>query len=152
MSKAAKGFGSIQDARVKALVEGAEIHKETHHITFKLPKELTEEKELSFKNEVEVVQHAVGLVNGYGLAVEAATAQIAHDQYEETKQEAWDGRLAVFDGLTMNSDARLRETVGEDVMFGTTQTFIDHPHEQEMVDWYSKFQASNVERAQKLFK
>lgn len=152
MSKAVKGFGSVQDARVKSLVEGAEIHKETHHITFKLPSEMTEEKELKFKNEVEVVQHAVELVNGYGLAVEAATSQIAHDQFGDTKHEIWDGRLEVFEGLTMNSDIRLRETVGEDVMFGITQTFVDHPHSQEMVDWYSKFQASNTERAQKLFK
>jgi len=146
-----KGFGKIQDARVKDLVENAEIHKETHHISYKLPASLTEKKELKFDSEVAVVEHAVDLINGYGLAVEAATTEIAHTQFPETKHESWDGRLEFYQGLTFNSDARLREVVGEDTLYGTTQTFIDHPHNQDMVNWYAEFRDVNVARATKLF-
>lgn len=139
-----KGFGKAQDARVKELVEGAEIHKDTHHIAFKpiaFPKGITED----------TLRSHVDFINGEGLAVEAATFQIAQEQFPETKQEHWDGRLQLFDGLTFNSDTRLREVVGEDTFYGTTQTFIDHPHSQEMVDWYTTFRDTNAERAKKLF-
>ncbi|AEV89732.1 hypothetical protein OBP_295 [Pseudomonas phage OBP] len=151
MTKLNKGFGKIMDARVEDLVKNAEVHKDTHHISFKVPTALSEKKDISFGSEVEVLTHAVDLINGYGLAVEAATTQIAHEQFPETKQETWDGRLGLFDGLTMNSDIRLREVVGEDTLFGTTQTFIDHPHSQDMVNWYSNFQEVNADRAKKLF-
>lgn len=151
MSTVNKAFGKVMDGRVEDLIKNAEIHKETHHIAFKVPEALTEKKEITFASEVEVVTHAVDLINGYGLAVEAATTQIAQQQFPETKHETWDGRLALFDGLTMNSDVRLREVVGEDTLYGTTQTFIDHPHSQEMVDWYANFQEVNVDRAKKLF-
>lgn len=146
-----KPFGKIQDARVKDLVEHAEIHKDTHHISFKVPESLTEKKELKFGSEVEVVEHAVGLINGYGLAVEAATTEIAHSQFPETKQEIWDGRMSLFDGLTMNADVRLKEVIGEDTIYGGSSLFIDHPHTQEMVDWYSTFAETNATRAKKLF-
>lgn len=139
-----KPFGKVQDARVKELVENAEIHKDTHHISFKMPSFLDEEKLGQLKESVE-------LINGLGLAVEAATTKIAHEQFPETKQEIWDGRLSVFDGLTMNADIRLRETVGEDTIYGNSQLFIDHPHSQDMVDWYSTFSESNAELAKKLF-
>lgn len=151
MSTVNKAFGKVMDSRVEDLVKNAEVHKDTHHISFKVPEALTEKKEIKFGSEVEVLEHAVDLVNGYGLAVEAAVSNIAHDQFADTKQEIWDGRLALFDGLTMNSDTRLREVVGEETLFGTTQTFVDHPHSQDMVNWYSSFQEVNVERAKKLF-
>lgn len=151
MSKVNKAFGKTQEARIKDLVENAEIHTDTHHIGFKVPASLTETKELKFESEVKVIEHAVDLINGYGLAVEAATTQISHDQFGETKQEIWDGRLELFPGLTFNSDSRLREVIGEETLFGTTQTFIDHPHSQQMVDWYSTFRDENIERAKKLF-
>lgn len=151
MSKVNKAFGKVMDTRIEDLVKGATIHKETHHITFAVPEELTAEKEICFKNNLEVVQHAVGLVNGYGLAIEAATTQIAHDQFTDTKQERWDGSLKAFDGLTFNSDVRLREVVGDDTIFGAAETFIDHPHSVEMVTWYSDFATVNEERAKKLF-
>lgn len=151
MSKSNKGFGKVMEARVADLVKNAEVHTETHHIGFKLPEELSAKKELRFDNEVQVVEHAVDLINGYGLAVEAATFQLGHDQFPETKHETWDGRLEMFQGLTINSDVHLREVVGEDTLFGNTQTFIDHPHSQDMVDWYSSFRDSNMERAKKLF-
>lgn len=147
-----KPFGKTMEARIKDLVDNAEIHKDTHHIAFQLPSELSEKKELKFGSEVEVIEHAVDLVNGYGLAVEAATFEIGQNQFADTKIEAWDGRLAMFEGLTINSDARLREVVGEDTIFGATQTFIDHPHSQDMVDWYSAFRDRNVELATNLFK
>jgi hypothetical protein len=143
MSKVNKGFGKIQDARVKELVENAEIHKDTHHITFKLPTELSD--------KADQIKESINLINGYGLAVEAATFQIAHDQFGETKQEHWDGRLGLFDGLTFNSDTQLRDVIGEDTIFGGSQTFIDHPHSQEMIDWYGTFRETNIERAKKLF-
>jgi hypothetical protein len=146
-----KAFGKTMDARIEDLVKNAEVHKDTHHISFKVPESMTEKKELCFGSEVEVLAHAVDTINGYGLAVEAATTKIAHEQFPETKQEIWDGRLAMFDGLTMNSDVRLREVVGEDTLFGTTQTFIDHPHSQDMVNWYAQFQEVNADRAKKLF-
>ncbi|QZA70753.1 hypothetical protein AH04_280 [Erwinia phage AH04] len=139
-----KPFGKIQDARVKELVENAEIHKDTHHITFKTPASLSPEK-------IDQMKESVTLINGWGLAVEAATNEIAHTQFPETKQESWDGRLSLFDGLTMNADARLKETIGDDTIFGGTQLFIDHPHSQDMVDWYSTFTETNIERAKKLF-
>lgn len=121
MSNVNKAFGKMMDSRVEALVKGAKVHKETHHITYAIPEEFTAEKEICFKNNLEVVQHAVDLVNGYGLAVEAATTQIAHDQFADTKQERWDGQLKAFDGLTFNSDVRLREVVGEDTLFGVSE-------------------------------
>lgn len=151
MSKVNKAFGKVMENRIDALVKGADIHKETHHIGFKLPEEFTDKKEFNFNNNLEVVQHAVDLVNGYGLAIEAATTQIAHEQFKDTKIERWDGSLKAFDGLTFNSDVRLREVVGEDTMFGVAETFIDHPHSVEMVTWYSDFAAVNEERAKKLF-
>lgn len=151
MSKVNKTFGNIQDERIKGLIDNAEIHKETHHISFKVPTELTEKKELKFGSEVEVVEHAVGVINGYGLAVERAVTEIGHQQFADTKHETWDGRLALFEGLTMNADVRLREVIGEDTIYGGSQLFIDHPHTQEMVDWYSNYQESNAERAKKLF-
>ena len=141
----------MMDSRVEALVKGAKIHKETHHIGFAIPEELSEKKDLCFKSNLEVIEHAVDLVNGYGLAVEAATTQIAHEQFADTKQERWDGSLKAFDGLTFNSDVRLREVVGEDTIYGSAETFIDHPHSVEMVTWYSDFAAVNEERAKKLF-
>lgn len=139
-----KPFGKVQDARVKELVENAEIHKDTRHVTFKVPASLSEEK-------IEQVKESVDLINAWGLAVEAATTEIAHEQFPETKHEAWDGRLNLFEGLTMNADVRLKETIGKDVFFGKNQLFIDHPHSQEMVDWYSTFTETNADRAQKLF-
>jgi hypothetical protein len=139
-----KPFGKVQDARVKELVDNAEIHKDTHHISFKMPSFLTTEK-------IDQLKESVELINGLGLAVEAATTEIAHNQFADTKQETWDSRLSVFDGLTMNADVRLRETVGEDTIYGGSQLFIDHPHSQDMVDWYSTYSESNVERAKKLF-
>lgn len=151
MAKTNKAFGKAMDALVKDLSGGAEIHKDTHHIAFQLPTSFTEQKEYTFKNDVGVIEYAVDKINSLGLAVEAATTQIAHDQFGDTKQEIWDGRLEMFPGLTFNSDARLREVVGEDTIFGGTQTFIDHPHSQEMVAWYSDFRESNIERAKKLF-
>lgn len=147
-----KPFGKTMEARIKELVDNAEIHKDTHHIGFKLPAELSEKKELKFGSEVEVIEHAVDVINGYGLAVEAATFEIGQNQFPETKIEAWDGRLNMFEGLTINSDVHLREVVGEDTIYGATQTFIDHPHTQEMVDWYSSFRDRNVELATNLFK
>lgn len=152
MTKLNKGFGKVMDERVKDLVSNAEIHKETHHISFKAPAHLTEKKEIKFGSELEVVEHAVGVINGYSLAVEAATNDLAHTHYADTKHEIWDGRLALFDGLTINSDSRLREVVGEETLYGTTQTFVDFPHDQEMVDWYSAFRDRNVELATNLFK
>lgn len=92
-----------------------------------------------------------GDVNGWGLAVEAATNEIAQTQFPETKQESWDGRLEVFDGLTMSTSSHLRQVVGEDTLYGTADTFIDHPHSPEMVNWYTDYQAVNVDRAKKLF-
>lgn len=145
MAKTNKPFGKVIDAQVAELVKGAEIHKETHHIKFgtpAMPEGVTNE---SLKTHVD-------FINQTGLAVEAATFQIAQDQFPETKQEAWDGRLEMFEGLTFNSDVRLREVVGEETLYGTTQTFIDHPHSQEMVDWYSSFRDRNVELATNLFK
>lgn len=139
-----KPFGKVQDARIKELVDNAEIHKDTRHITFKVPASLSEEK-------IEQVKESVELINGWGLAVEAATTEIAHAQFPETKHEAWDGRLNLFEGLTMNADVRLKETIGEDTLFGKNQLFIDHPHSQEMVDWYSTFTETNADRAKKLF-
>lgn len=150
-SKVNKAFGKVMDSRVEALVKGATVHKDTHHITYALPEELTEKQDFKFKNNLEVVQHAVDLVNGYGLAVEAATTQIAHDQFADTKVERWDGHLKAFDGLTFNSDVRLREVIGEDTIYGAAETFIDHPHSVDMVTWYSDFAAVNEERAKKLF-
>lgn len=147
-----KPFGKTMEARIKDLVDNAEIHKDTHHIGFKLPTELSEKKELKFDSEVEVIEHAVDVINGYGLAVEAATFEIGQSQFPETKIEAWDGRLNMFEGLTINSDVHLRDVVGEDTIYGATQTFIDHPHSQEMVDWYSSFRDRNVELATNLFK
>ena len=140
-----KPFGKVIEAQVADLVKGAEIHKETHHIKFSetaLPEGVTTES----------LQTHVDFINRTGLAVEAATFQIAQEQFPETKQEAWDGRLEMFPGLTFNSDVRLREVVGEETLYGTTQTFIDHPHSQEMVDWYSSFRDRNVELATNLFK
>lgn len=145
MSKVNKGFGKVMDAQVEQLVKGAEIHKETHHIKYgpvDMPEGVTTES----------LQTHVNFINQTGLAVEAATFQIAQQQFPETKQEAWDGRLELFEGLTVNSDVRLREVVGEETLYGTTQTFIDHPHSQEMVDWYSTFRDRNVELATNLFK
>lgn len=139
-----KPFGKVQDARVKELVDNAEVHKDTRHITFKTPASLTEKKLDQMKESVE-------LINGWGLAVEAATTEIAHTQFPDTKLESWDGRLSLFDGLTMNADVRLKEVVGEETIFGGSQLFIDHPHSQDMVDWYSNFTEKNVERAKKLF-
>lgn len=139
-----KPFGKVQDARVKELIDNAEIHKDTHHISFKIPASLTEEK-------LDQVKESVELINGLGLAVEAAATEIAHTHFPETKHETWDARLSLFDGLTMNADIRLKETVGEDTVFGGSSLFIDHPHTQEMVDWYSTFTEKNVERAKKLF-
>lgn len=151
MSKVNKAFGKVTTARIEDLVKNAEVHKDTHHIGFKIPESMTEKKDLTFATEVDVVTHAVDLINGYGLAVEAATTQIAHDQFGETKHETWDGRLAMFDGLTINSDVHLREVIGDETIFGGTQTFVDHPHSQEMIDWYASFRDTNAERAKKLF-
>lgn len=144
MAKINKAFGKVMDAQVAELVKGAEVHKETHHIAYKVP---TMPETLS----MESLMTAVNFINQTGLAVEAATTQIAAEQYPETKQESWDGRLSMFDGLTFNSDARLREIVGEETLYGTTQTFIDHPHSQDMVNWYSNFRDVNIARATKLF-
>lgn len=146
-----KPFAKVQEARIQGLVKNAEIHKDTHHITFAVPEELTEKKEIKFNSELEVVEHAVDLINGFGLAVEGAVNEIAHDHFADTKHETWDGRLSLFDGLTMNADVRLKEVVGEDTIYGGSQLFVDHPHSQDMVNWYSEFAASNVERAKKLF-
>lgn len=145
MSKTNKAFGKVMDAQVAELVKGAEIHKETHHIKFApvtMPEGVT----------TETLQAHVNFINQTGLAVEAATFQIGQDQFADTKQETWDGRLEMFEGLTFNSDVRLREVIGEETLYGTTQTFIDHPHTQEMVDWYSSFHDRNVELATALFK
>ncbi|KAB3419083.1 hypothetical protein F9Z84_06135 [Escherichia coli] len=146
-----KAFGKAIEAEIKDLVKNAEVHQDTHHIGFKVPGSFTEDKNYDFKNDVDVLGYAVDRINGLGLAVEAATTEIAHDQFPESKQEIWDGRLELFPGLTVNSDARLREVVGEDTIFGSTQTFIDHPHSEEMVAWYSDFRETNIERAKKLF-
>lgn len=151
MSKVNKGFGKVMNAQVDDLVKNASIHKDTHHIGFAIPESFTEKKDYKFKNDVEVIDYAVDRINGLGLAVEVATANIAAEQYPETKEEAWDSRLELFPGLTFNSDARLREVVGEDTVFGTTQTFIDHPHSEELVGWYSEFREANIARATKLF-
>lgn len=151
MAKVNKGFGKVVEAEIKDLVANAEVHPDTHHIGFKVPTSFTEKKDYEFKNDVDVLGYAVDRINGLGLAVEAATTEIAHDQFGETKQEVWDGRLELFQGLTFNSDARLREVVGEDTIFGGTQTFIDHPHSEEMVAWYSDYRETNIARAKKLF-
>uniref|UniRef100_A0AAU8L184 Uncharacterized protein n=1 Tax=Pantoea phage Survivor TaxID=3232176 RepID=A0AAU8L184_9CAUD len=152
MTKATnKGFGKVMEARIKELKEGADVHQETRHISFAIPGSLSEKKELKFGTELEVVEHAVDLINGFGLAVEAATTELAHDNFADTKIERWDASLKLFDGMTMNSDVRLREVVGEDTIYGSAETFIDHPHSQEMVSWYSDFSSVNEERAKKLF-
>lgn len=152
MTKQNKAFGKLTEERIKELVGNAEVHKETHHISFQVPEALTEKKEIKFGTQLEVVEHAVDLINGYGLAVEGATNELAHTHFPDSKHETWDGRLQLFEGMTINSDVRLREVVGEETLYGTTQTFIDHPHSQEMVDWYSGFRDRNVELAQTLFK
>lgn len=140
-----KAFGKVIDAQIAELVKGAEIHKETHHIAF---------KEFSTDEGItkETLKTHIDFINRTGMAVEAATFQIAKEQFPETKVEAWDGRLELFEGLTVSSDVHLREVVGEDTIYGATQTFIDHPHAQEMVDWYSAFRDRNVELATNLFK
>jgi hypothetical protein len=144
MSKSNKGFAKTIEAQIKELKENAEIHADTHHIGFKTP---TLPKGIS----TESLQSHVDYINQTSLAVEAATSQIAHEQFPETKHESWDGRLELFPGLTFNSDTHLREVVGDATIFGGTQTFVDHPHSQEMVDWYSAFRDRNNELATKLF-
>lgn len=144
MSKVNKGFGKVLDDRKAELIKNATIHKDTHHIVYKAP-------ELPEGLTLDHLKKSVDFINGTGLAVEAATYEIGIEQFPETKQETWDGRLELFDGLTFNSDVRLREVVGEDTLYGQTETFIDHPHSQDMVDWYGSFRDLNIERAKKLF-
>lgn len=144
MSKANKAFGKVMTGRIKELVDGAEIHKDTHHIVYQMPT-------LPEGLTPAILEQSIDFINGTGLAVEAATMQIGQEQFPETKIERWDGQLKAFDGLTFNSDVRLREVVGEDTMFGVCETFIDHPHSTAMVEWYSDFSSVNQDRAKKLF-
>lgn len=144
MSKANKAFGKIVTAQKDALIKNAEVHKETHHIGFKLeeyPEGITPESLASHTN----------FINQSSLAVEAATFELGTTHFADTKHEAWDGRLELAPGVIINSSAHLREVVGEDTLYGTTQSYVDHPHSQDMVDWYASFRDTNMERAKKLF-
>lgn len=139
-----KTFKDHQDGVVKELVEGAKIHKDTHHIEFSIPK-------LPETLTMDNIKETINFINGTTLAVQAATAEIGHNQYPESKIEAWDGRLEMFDGLSISSDVRLREEVGEETVYGTSQTFVSYPHSQEMVTWFADLQTTNQERIKKLF-
>jgi hypothetical protein len=139
-----KPFGKVLEKNRDALVKDATIYGETHHIDFKPEAIFT-------KEQVGTIKEAVDLINGGSLAVLAATDEINHQQFGETKHEHWTGRLEVCDGVTINVDSRGREVIGEDTLYGTSQVFVDYPHTQDMVDWYSNYAGVNAERFQKLF-
>lgn len=145
MSKVNKPFGTRVEEQIKTLKTDADVHGETHHISYKLDT-------LPGKVTVDSIKEHLEFFNQTSLAVGAATSEIAAEQYPETKQVNWTGRLELCEGLIFNTDVHLKETVDGKDTFGITQTYVDHPHSQEMIEWYSTFQDTNQARAQALFK
>ena len=137
-------LNNLMKQRVDHLVEKAEVFKDTKHIALKFdawPENVSPES---------LATH-VDFLNQTGLAVEAAVTNIGYDQFEETKIENWDGRLELIPGVVINSSTQMKEVVEDVTTFGNSQTFIDHPHSPELVNWYSNFADTNVERVKKLF-
>jgi len=139
-------YAKAQQQGVEQLVEHANYHKATNHVTFDaskttVPEGITEE---SLKNHVEFINNISG-------QVEVATAQIARREYESNdKLTTVDGTWE-FGGVTVNSQHHLKQQVGEDWIFGVGTTAVDYAQSQDLAVWLDDQRQSNVDLATKLF-
>lgn len=143
MSKA-NAFAKSMDSLKAELVKNATIHKDTHHVSFAvptLPKGITPES-LTLHND---------FTNQVSVAAEAALMDIAVEQYPESKVLDWDGELKLIPGIDITATAMLKQTVGEEDIYGMTDVCVDHLFNEELSIWYDGFTDVNVDRAKKLF-
>lgn len=141
-----KEYGEFMEAGVKGLVEHHEFNKSTNHATF-------DAKELQLPEGVtkESLEQHVEAINNLSAQVEAATQQIAHQQFEHNDQlTTIDGTLNLG-SMTINSQYYLKQQVGEEALFGQATTAVDYMHTAEQAEWLQNQRTSSQELAAALF-
>lgn len=141
-----KEYGENMNKGVAGLVKHGTYDKATQHVTFNsaevpLPEGVTEE---SMKTHVNVI-------NDLSAQAEAATAQIAREQYaNDNSLTTIDGTLN-FGGFSINSQHHLQQQVGDEHIWGLSTTAVDYVHTDEQAAWLTEVRDSSRDMAAKLF-
>lgn len=134
--------------KLKALEEAGEFTAATNHVNFDATK-------LEHPEGVtnESLHTHVNYINELSVLTEAATANIAHAQYENNnKITTVDGTLSFGDsGFVINSQHHLKQQVGEEWLYGQSTTAVDYTHSEDETLWLSELRESLQEKAAKLF-
>lgn len=141
-----KEYASLMNAGVKNLLENQKFESGTGHSTFDaskldLPKGITGES----------MELHVGYINDLSAQVEVATAQQAHKVYADNdKMTSLDSTLT-FGGFTINSQHHLKQSVGDEYLYGLSTTAIDYTHTPNQTQYLEEQRSANVDLATKLF-
>lgn len=138
-------LNKLMKKSVAGLVKDAEVHKETGVVVFKapeLPKGITSDS---------LGQH-VNFINQMSVASDLALGQISNEQYPDSKQAKWTSELQLVDGLKISSGYQVQEVVGEETLYGISETFVDYNYGEELSAFHSEFAQINADRAAELFK
>lgn len=147
MSKLNPTFVDLIEKDIAAAQKNAEVIPETAVVNFQPAWNDDVTKESLLKH--------VDWMNHQGAVVHAGTANIAYDQYPETKKKDWTG---VMDLGCMQITAMTQlhdqvETGGgksEDI-FGQCDLFFDYKHSDDLSAWYESFMSVDEERCKALF-
>lgn len=141
-----QNFEEFMEAGVNNLVDNADVNNASAHATFQLgaeqyPEGITPES---------LLQH-VDFINNTGAQVDAATAQLARQAYEQNNDITnFDGTLDLG-ALTISSQHVLRQELGEQTIYGNSTTATDYVFSEQLNQWQDQMNASNAEAAAKLF-
>jgi hypothetical protein len=141
-----KEYGEHMNNGVAGLVKHGTYDKATQHVTFNsaelpLPEGVTAD---SMKTHVNVI-------NELSAQAEAATAQIAREQYaNDNSLTTIDGTLN-FGGFSINTQHHLQQQVGDEHLWGISTTAVDYIHSDEQAAWLTESRDSSRELAAKLF-
>jgi hypothetical protein len=93
----------------------------------------------------------VNVINELSAQAEAATAQIAREQYaNDNSLTTIDGTLN-FGGFSINTQHHLQQQVGDEHLWGISTTAVDYLHSDEQAAWLSEARDASRDLATKLF-
>lgn len=128
---------------IKKAEEQAEVIKETQVINF-VP---------NFNDEItkESLAKHVDFINRNGAIVHAATANIAFNNYPDTKKKDWTG-IMDLGCMTITAMTQMEDKVNDKTsVYGNADLFFDYTHSSELSAWYDHFMELDHNRCEKLF-
>lgn len=141
-----QNFEEMMEAGVTNLVDGADVNASSAHATYVMgaeqyPENITPES----------LAHHLDFINNTGAQVNAATAQLARQAYEQNND------ITNFDGtldlgcVVFNSQHTLKQDLGDTTLYGQSTTTTDYVFGDDLNAWQDQMNASNAEAAAKLF-